>query len=243
MFDKLRELLSKRDLLAASLEQSWKMLAYDKDMFDAAIKSLRELDIPDMPLDIFQTDREINRLERDIRKNILTHLAISGTANLSTGLALVSIIIDIERIGDYTKNIYELALLIKKKMVIGSWEDDVRTMEQSISEGLAELIDTLQTSDRQKAKKIVKEMALVKKSCDNYVIALIKGENESLDKGDAVSLVLYLRYLKRVAGHLQNVATSVENPFHKIGYMKKKFKKESSHSGNGNENELEEVDS
>jgi len=33
-----------------------------------------------------------------------------------------------------------------------------------------------------------------------------------------------LRYLKRVSAHLKNVATSVVNPYHRIGYKEKKKK-------------------
>ena len=40
--------------------------------------------------------------------------------------------------------------------------------------------------------------------------------------GRAVTAALYLRYLKRVSAHLKNVATSVVNPFYRIGYKEKK---------------------
>ncbi|NIR50713.1 hypothetical protein GWO43_19185, partial [candidate division KSB1 bacterium] len=41
---------------------------------------------------------------------------------------------------------------------------------------------------------------------------------------EAVPLALYLRYLKRVAGHIQNVASSIVNPFHRIKYQDKHTK-------------------
>jgi hypothetical protein len=34
-------------------------------------------------------------------------------------------------------------------------------------------------------------------------------------------VALYLRYLKRVSAHLKNVATSVVNPYHRIGFREK----------------------
>jgi hypothetical protein len=33
-----------------------------------------------------------------------------------------------------------------------------------------------------------------------------------------VTTVLYLRYLKRVSAHLKNIASSVVNPFDRIGF-------------------------
>jgi hypothetical protein len=49
---------------------------------------------------------------------------------------------------------------------------------------------------------------------------LIREEDEALQVGDAVSTALYVRYLKRVAAHLLNIATSVVNPFRAIGFVK-----------------------
>jgi len=37
-------------------------------------------------------------------------------------------------------------------------------------------------------------------------------------------VALYMRYLKRVSAHLKNVATSVVNPYHRIGFREKEVK-------------------
>ena len=55
--------------------------------------------------------------------------------------------------------------------------------------------------------------------------ALCSGEALSGRAGHAVTVALYLRYLKRVSAHLKNVATSVVNPYHRIGFREKKSKK------------------
>lgn len=222
MFEKLKELLTKQNLMQEALEESYTMLQIDKKMFDASIKSLRQLETSDVEIDIYQTDKKINRLEQEIRKKVLTHLAVSGTGNLGTGLGLVSIIIDVERIGDYTKNIYELARVHPKKLKAGQWDADLMNMEKIVSDNLGRLKDAFKESNKDMGRKIIQDMSHVKKKCDEYVLELIKG-NDTLEKGNAVSLALYLRYLKRIAGHLQNVATSIVNPFHKIGYMEKKI--------------------
>jgi hypothetical protein len=39
--------------------------------------------------------------------------------------------------------------------------------------------------------------------------------------GHAVTVALYMRYLKRVSAHIKNVATSVVNPYHRIGFREK----------------------
>jgi phosphate uptake regulator len=49
---------------------------------------------------------------------------------------------------------------------------------------------------------------------------LITGEDK-LDKPEAVTLALYVRYLKRVGAHLNNIASSIVNPFPRIGFKPK----------------------
>ena len=41
------------------------------------------------------------------------------------------------------------------------------------------------------------------------------------ESGAAVTAALYLRFLKRVSAHLKNVATSVVNPYYRIGFREK----------------------
>jgi hypothetical protein len=53
-------------------------------------------------------------------------------------------------------------------------------------------------------------------------MGLVKEEDKSIRPGDAVSLGLYFRWLKRINSHLRNIVTSVVNPFDKIGFKPKK---------------------
>lgn len=224
MFKIFQDIFGRKNLLQESLEESWTMLEVDKEMFDASVQSLRKRDSTEVDIDIYKTDREINRLERDVRKKVLTHLAVSATTDLSIGLALVSVISDIERIGDYTKNIYELATVHPKRLLAAQWEDNLSVMEREVSERLGALRDAMRESDTDKGRGILKELAKVKDQCDDYIMCLLKGEGPSFATTEAVPLALYLRYLKRVSGHIQNVASTIVNPFHRIKYEDKHTK-------------------
>ena len=61
----------------------------------------------------------------------------------------------------------------------------------------------------------------VNKTCDNAVVGLVKEEDKEISSGDAVSLALYFRWLKRINSHLRNITTSVVNPFDRIGFRPK----------------------
>ena len=71
-----------------------------------------------------------------------------------------------------------------------------------------------------------------KKDVDQFVkdfkkkhsINSVKNEDKDLESGSAVALALYIRQLKRINSHLMNVASSVVNPFHRIGFKPKKKK-------------------
>ena len=99
----------KDNLYQQALAEACEMLETDGRMFEASVESLRRSDTSDISVDIKELDKQINRSERDVRKKVMTHLVVSGGTELAHGLALVSVVIDIERIGDYTKNIHDLA--------------------------------------------------------------------------------------------------------------------------------------
>ena len=57
---------------------------------------------------VYNLDIEVNKLERSIRKRVITHLSLSGS-EVEYCLLLMSIVKDAERIGDYIKNISEVS--------------------------------------------------------------------------------------------------------------------------------------
>jgi phosphate uptake regulator len=222
MFNELKRILQRESLLQQALNDSHKMLGKDWIMFNAAMKSLRESETAEVDIDIDSMDIEINKFERGVRKKVITHLAVNDVADLNIGLVLINIVIDIERIGDYTKNIVTLAENHPGKLIIPfpEWERDVKEVETAISRHFGVLIESMEKSDKSLAESLLDEMWKVKKICSKYVAATLKLDSSDIKVADAVAIALYFRYLKRIAGHLMNIATSVVNPFHKIGYRK-----------------------
>ena len=52
----------------------------------------------------------------------------------------------------------------------------------------------------------------------SIVEGVISGKDDSLCASQAASVVLYSRYLKRIAAHSRNLISSIVNPFERIGY-------------------------
>jgi phosphate transport system protein len=218
MLKELHKIFQRKGLMEQAVDASLEMLRYDWEMYREAVKSLRESDTAELAIDIGERDIQINKYEREVRKKVLTHLAVNDVSDLNIGLVLISIVIDIERIGDYTKNIVELAQNHPGRLVIDPWEPELKKIEDTISKNFGVLIHAVEKSDQTEAKNLLNELWQVTKQCDHFITTLLKDEQLQLKINDAVAISLYLRYLKRVASHLMNVATGIVNPFHKIGY-------------------------
>jgi len=221
MFRKILDLFHRDNLLNQALKESYVMLDIDREMVKESIYSLRKRDTSELKIDIRKKDLMINEYEREVRKKVLTHLSISGTADITPGLVLTSIIIDIERIGDYTKNIVELALNHPAQLEGSIFEKELVKIEEILITIFDQLIDAFKKSNVPIAREIMENSSEITQKCDKWVSMLIKGEGTPPIPADAICLALYIRYLKRVCAHLRNIASSIVNPFHRIGYREK----------------------
>lgn len=109
MWKELTKLWKSHDLLVQAWDQSYEMLEIARAMYFEAVRILRESDDTEINREIRRSDKKVNAYERDVRRKVMTHCALQGPTDLPGGMVLVSIVIDIERIGDYSKNILDLA--------------------------------------------------------------------------------------------------------------------------------------
>ncbi len=210
-------------------DEAWRsclaMLRKSHGMFRDAVASLRE----EGPLqtDIYARDRELNKFERLVRRNIVTHLAISTDPDINTALVLTAITMDIERIGDYTKNIVELAAAHRGVFRGGEIQSEIEGIETTVCRMFDDLIPSLENSDENRSRQILGDHQIVADRVEDCIRDLVAGRVLGTDSGAAVTAALYLRFLKRVSAHLKNVATSVVNPYYRIGFREKTPKVES----------------
>ena len=229
MWKQLFAIFQKDTLLDKAYKQSYDMLAMTREMFKDSKNSLRDHDTNELAESVCEKDIQINRSEREVRRNVLNHLTVAGGDEVYASMVLISVIIDIERIGDYTKNVLELARNHPEKLLGGDAEEDLKKVEAAVEDAFMRVPRQFETSDVADAENMLKEYLWVSKICDEHAIRYIKSEDKSVSSSDAVSLALYFRYLKRINAHLRNIATSVVNPFDQIGFthkLKKKFEKQ-----------------
>ncbi len=226
MWKELWSLLSEKEtLLSEAFDEAVEMLDLDREMFTRVTVAL-EKNISDEEMDELRSmDRRLNKVQQDIRKKVFEHLAVSKGQDLLGGLVLTSIVIDLERIGDYSKNIGDLVNLFPGDIDLGDRRDALYVQLDRSKEvfDLARL--ALAEEDKEAAKKCMKVYGKMARDCDAIMEDIISGakNDAAVSKAD-LSLVLLLRYYKRVGAHLKNIASATVAPFPMIGYSLKKRK-------------------
>lgn len=232
MWKELINVWKSHNLLIEAWEESYDMLEISRDMFLEAVRILRESDDEVVNLEVRKKDRVVNQYIQEVRRKVMTHCTVQGPRSLPSGMVLVSIVIDMERIGDYCKNILDLATVHPQRLSVAHYEESLARIEEEIKARFDNTINVLRNQDVEKARAMMKTFkAEISGICDRIDDDLVGGKVKNLSSADSASLALYVRYLKRISAHLNNIVTSVVNPFDRIGFREKQ--------GEGKEKERE----
>tara|TARA_B100002052_G_scaffold299151_1_gene335720 strand:- start:2758 stop:3423 length:666 start_codon:yes stop_codon:yes gene_type:complete len=218
MFKQIFNLFKSDSLYQQALEECYEMLDIDLEMFQESINVLRNKDDSESSFDIAKTDVKINKFERSVRRKVMTHLAVSGNEDLGSGLILTSVVIDIERIGDYTKNIYDLSKFYSERLNGAELEKDLKEVEDNVIDLFQSSIKAFKDQDITLARQLMKDYKEnISKQSDKITNDIISGKM-NLEADTATAIAMYSRYLKRIAAHSRNLISSIVNPFERIGY-------------------------
>ena len=208
------------DLLSQSWDESYKMLNLSHEIFQQALIYLRNGENIDTLKTLKMRDKEINEFQRDVRRKVLTHYAVEqDTSNMADGLILINMVVDIERIGDYCKNILDLAINHDQSIKSSEVSEDLAMIEEEVKSRFEKTIQAIQAQDVEIAQSLMegyKEQMTGK--ADEIVNGILKDELHFGSEARTASIALYTRYLKRIGAHLKNITTTLVNPFDAIGY-------------------------
>lgn len=213
MFKKLLEFLRKPSLMKEAEEIVLEMLHISYDMFQYSMSVVIEKEKEKE--DIYKIDQKLNQLQIKVRKNVLEHLAINPAQDIIPSLILTTIVIDIERIGDFSKNLIELSHKYPKPLR-GKYIEEIKVLEGKVQTNFKKLIDIFKDQNQELGSRVMGELVLVSKECHSMLEELV--EDENLNPKEGIIYALLIRYLKRVSVHIKNVASGVVNPFHRLGY-------------------------
>ena len=222
IFREIVNLWKSEDLLSQAWDESYKMMMLSNEIFTQAIKYLREGENQDIIKALKKRDVEINIFQRDVRRKVVTHYAISQDIDdLPNGLVLLNMVVDVERLGDYTKNILDLALNHPNIIKSEEFSEDLYHVEQEVISRFSKTLEAIHTQDADVARSMMLTYKETLTSVsDDIVNGCISGEITLGDESKTVSLALYARYLKRIGAHLKNITTILINPFEAVGDKK-----------------------
>ena len=221
LFKDIVKLLNSDDLLSQAWDESYEMMMLSNEIFTKAIKYLRENEDIDTIKALKKRDAEINHFQKDVRRKVVTHYAISqDVEDLPNGLVLLNMVVDVERVGDYTKNILDLALNYSGTMRAEEFSDELAEVEQEVLTRFNKTIEAINSHDETVAESLMSTYKDVVSVSDKIVNGCISGQISQGSEAKAVALALYARYLKRIAAHLKNITTILVNPFEAVGYKK-----------------------
>lgn len=217
----LKEILSAlrgRDVLTEMITELGEMLQAGEWMFEQASEVLiREIDWAPVSKPLYAKDKQINELERNIRERIITHLTVGHQEDLSACLVLMSVVKDAERIGDYCKNLFEVARFYQREYTRKEYAEPLAEIRDCVKPLFTSARKAFTDAESSTAYAVLEEASTITKRCDQLIRQLLS-VHDQIAPDEAVAYVLLARFYKRVAAHLANIATSVVSPVPMLDY-------------------------
>ena len=194
------------------------MLELSRDLTVAAGEIyFREERSPEERSDIYRRDMKVNQLERRIRKQVIKHLSLGGnTVDLPYCLLLMSLVKDVERIGDYAKNLTEAHDFRVNPLADDTIVAELREIRNGIESAFSATAEVFTEADRERAMELIEQGRHIGQRCDALLVRIAHSEYNA---GSATAVALGTRYYKRIGAHVTNVLTSVVMPLHKLDYF------------------------
>lgn len=216
----LKELLSlfrSNDAIAQMGKDFEEMLAASHDLtLRAGTIFFDERTVDGARAEISKRDVAINKLERSIRRQVIAHLTLdSDGGDVPYGLLLMSIVKDVERIGDYAKNLSEIRHEGGASVPDDEHGRELRALRSVVEGTFTKARGVFTSSDSAAAATLMAELRAVNRRCDQLIAAVARSDHGA---AETTSLVLGARYYKRIGSHVLNVLSGVVMPLHKLDY-------------------------
>ena len=166
--------------------------------------------------DLYNTDKAINELHREVRREMIIHSAVnSRNLDIPLLLSYMTMSKDIERIGDYCKNLFEIAET-GNSFAKGDDLDTYMELKNDIGKLIVYLQSCLNLDDESKVQDLITLGSSLNNDLDEKITALLE-DKEKIQY--PVATTLFYRYLKRIVSHIINAATAIIMPTDQIDYL------------------------
>jgi phosphate uptake regulator len=218
MFSQILKALRARRIAEELLTELDQMLSHTAWMFDRASSVLqRTVTAEEVHESLYRRDREVNELERSMRRKIIRHLTINPGSEVAGCLMFMSLAKDAERIGDYCKNVFEVGVFFRRQLRVERYAkplDEVRREVQAMFEQARQAIGQ---ASEDTARSVIDRAGQIRRKCEDLIHQLLQ-EHHELDTDEAVAYSLLARHYKRVTAHLSNICTAVVSPIDMLDF-------------------------
>ena len=183
--------------------------------FDLAMNALTGGPVATVADEVRRTDRRINITEMEIRRELVVHASVHGGVDTPEVLVFMHMVKDLERIGDYNKNIFDLA---DEGVSLAEAPDLGRLLgyRDELSSRIAIMGELLTTRDEDGARAYITRGDELRREFDDRINELVHSTEPAVV---AVPRALLYRFLKRVTAHSLNVVSAVVMPVDRLDYF------------------------
>ena len=175
---------------------------------------------PELRTLLYQKDREVNKLQRTIRKKVVAHMSVAGNrTDVPYCLLLMSLVKDVERLGDYAKNLSEVIDLRHSVLPDDEITSELGEIRSGVESAYQLSLDVFTTSNSERAIELIAQGRDLAHRCDAL---LGKISRSQYDAASTTAAVLATRYYKRIDSHVLNILSAVVMPLHKVDYFDEK---------------------
>jgi phosphate uptake regulator len=165
---------------------------------------------------LFAKDIQVNKLQRKIRKQIVAHLTNSQNRAVPYAVLIMSLVKDVERLGDYARNLVELVDMRPSPLPEDDRVRELTEIRESVETLVREVADVFLNSDEERATELTFEGRATCKRCDELIHEIADADYPG---PTAIFLALGARFHKRISGHVLNLLSGVIMPLHKVDYF------------------------
>lgn len=191
-----------------------RMLRDDAHAYALALRALID-GVPDAEVadEIRRTDLRVNEGLREIRRELVMHASVLGGIDIPAAFVYMSIVKDAERIGDYAKNLLDVAV---DRGPIADEAGEIRALATQVGDLLDHAALAFRDRDVVRAAALLSEGDGLQATFDERVSAIVRGAEQGTE---AVAQALIYRYLKRIVAHLMNLLSSVTLPLDRLDHF------------------------
>jgi len=166
--------------------------------------------------EIYDRDHRINQLERKTRRRVVSRLSVGNdNRDVPSALIFMNVVKDGERLGDYIKNLHEIADMMPDNPDRDLYRGRLQEFTSGVLGMFAGTREAFSASDEEKAGQVIKTAKYLGRDLE-AAIRDITGSD--LPTRDAVCLVLTLRFYKRLVAHMSNIASTIVMPLDLIDF-------------------------